>query len=211
MRGPKIRTVNKVMRNTIDEIRGIGGSDIDLKISVLSYSNGCEWMNNVPVSVEDFVWNDLETGGWTNLGAACRELNSKLSRKEYMTTPSLSYAPVIFLLSDGGPTDDYQKAIYELGQNKWFKYSLKVAVAIGKKANLEKMSAFTGDSDAVVTANNSISLANLIRRVTIVSSQITTGHGHPYNYDPDKEKQEELNKCLHQILSENNSDIDDGW
>lgn len=208
MRGNKIRTVNRIMRETIPEIRGIGGSDTELKIAVMRFSNGCEWMYDSPVSVEEFVWHDIEPGGWTNLGAACRELNSKLSRQEFMRSPHLSYAPVIFLLSDGGPTDDYQKAVYELGSNKWFKHSLKIAVAIGQKAQKEKLSIFTGDPEAVISTNNSHALAALIKQATITSSMINSAE---HSMTEDDSKQKLLNEKLHEIVSSVNNYIEDGW
>ena len=207
MRGNKIRTVNSIMRETISEIRGVGGSDTELKIAVMRFSNDCEWMYDSPVSTEDFVWKDIEPGGWTNLGAACRELNSKLSKGAFMESPHLSFAPVIFLLSDGGPTDDYQKAIYELGGNKWFKHSLKVAVAIGQKAQKDKLSVFTGDLDAVVTTNNSQALASLIKQVTLTSTMINT-IGQSDGFDS---KQEKLNKKMHEIIHSVDNYVEDGW
>ncbi len=211
MRGNKIRTVNSVMRRTISEIRNAGGSDFNLKIAALTFSDECHWLYREPVSVEQFEWKDVEAGGWTNLGAACRELNSKLSRKAFMSSPSLSYAPVILLLSDGGPTDDYQKAIYELKMNRWFKYSVKSAIAIGQKANLEKLSVFTGDPDSVIRSNNSESLARLIRKVSIVSTQITTACGPLDGIDPDDYRQKSLNEQIAAIINDSDEIIENGW
>ncbi len=211
MRGNKIRTVNSIMRNTIADIRDIGGSDVDLKIAVMSFSNECEWLYSRPVSVEEFQWRDLQAGGWTNLGAACRELNSKLSRKAFMSSPSLSYAPVIILMSDGGPTDDYQKAIYELGKNRWFKYSIKSAIAIGAKANLEKLSVFTGGPDSVLPSNNSESLAKLIKAVSVVSSQISSRYDPLDATDPDLNKQKEFNRCMSEIVNDSDLILESGW
>ncbi len=211
MRGNKLRTVNSVMRNTVADIRDFGGSDVDLRIAAMSFSNECQWLYPKPVSVEEFQWKDLEAGGWTNLGAACRELNSKLSRSSFMSSPSLSYAPVIILLSDGGPTDDYQKAIYELGKNRWFKYALKIAIAIGTKANLQKLSVFTGGPDSVLKSNNSESLARLIKTVSIVSSQITSSYDPVDLQNPDESKQKELNKRLAEIVNDSDEIIESGW
>jgi len=45
-----------------------------------------------------------------------------------------SFAPAIFLLSDGEPTDDYKKHLADLKNNNWFKKAIKAAVAIGDDA-----------------------------------------------------------------------------
>ena len=41
------------------------------------------------------------------------------------------------MMSDGEPTDEYKKGLEELRKNKWFKMTIKVAVAIGANANTE--------------------------------------------------------------------------
>ena len=54
------------------------------------------------------------------MGDAFLELSRKLSRSSFLSSPSLSFAPVIFLLSDGSPNDDWKKGLDTLKQNKWF-------------------------------------------------------------------------------------------
>ena len=52
-----------------------------------------------------------------------------------MTDAAGSYAPAIFLMSDGQPTDDYEKYLKQLKENNWFKASIKAAIAIGDDAD----------------------------------------------------------------------------
>ena len=111
MSGSKIGTVNSVMEELIPEIRDIGGADADIKLAVLKFSGGCEWMYDAPVSIDEFEWKPLEAENVTDLGAALTELASKLSRNEFMKSPSLSFAPVMILMSDGYPTDNYVKGL----------------------------------------------------------------------------------------------------
>ena len=49
MRGNKIRTVNRVMREVIPQLRDIGGSDADVRIAAMSFSDSWEWMAPRPV------------------------------------------------------------------------------------------------------------------------------------------------------------------
>lgn len=213
MRGNKIRTVNRVMREIVPQLRDIGGSDADVRIAVLSFSDGCEWMTPGPVPIEEFVWQDLSAGGWTCLGAACMELNRMMSREGFLGTPSVSYAPVVILLSDGGPTDRFEDAMYVLNGNRWFKHSLKVAVAIGRKARPEKLSMFTGDPDTVIPATNSRSLSDIIRLVVLRSSEIgsrSTSLVEP-GLDPDAEKQREFREEVRRIAESEDFDYEEGW
>ena len=76
-------------------------------------------------------WKDLSANGITDLGMAFEELTSMLSRKKFLKSPSLSYAPVIFLMTDGYPTDNYKKGLEKLKNNNWYKYGMKIALGIG--------------------------------------------------------------------------------
>ena len=172
MGGSKIGTVNSVMEELIPEIKGIGGADADIKLAVLKFSGGCEWMYDEPISIDEFEWKPLDAENVTDLGCALTELAAKLSRNEFMKSPSLSFAPVMILMSDGYPTDNYEKGLDILSKNRWYSNGIKAAVAIGEDADHDILARFTGDPDSVVTAHNGEALAKLIKFVAVTSSQI---------------------------------------
>ena len=118
MKGKKIDDLNRVMREIIPQLAGVGGCNTELKYAVLSFSSGCKWITSEPMIVEDNNnWKDLNANGITDLGMAFEELTSMLSRKKFLKSPSLSYAPVIFLMTDGYPTDNYKKGLEKLKNN----------------------------------------------------------------------------------------------
>jgi uncharacterized protein YegL len=172
MMGTKIGTVNTAIREVIPELQGIGGSDVDLKLACLRFSSGCDWMHPVPIPVESFQWNTLTADGVTDMGAAFKDLASKLSKDKFLSAPSASVAPAIFLMSDGEPTDDYKSGLAELQKNNWFKYAIKVAVAIGDDANTDVLQEFTGNIEAVIKVHTPEALLKLIRFVSVTSAQI---------------------------------------
>lgn len=172
MAGTKMGAVNTAIKEVLPELKGIGGSDVDLKIACLKFSSGCEWMNPAPVSADSFVWNQISADGVTDLGAACKELSSKLSKDAFLAAPSASVAPAIFLMSDGDPTDDYDGGLGVLKGNSWFKYAIKIAVAIGDDANIDGLAKFTGNVEAVLRAHDPESLKKMIRFVSVTSSKI---------------------------------------
>jgi uncharacterized protein YegL len=174
MMGTKIGTVNTAIREVLPELKGIGGSDVDLKIACLKFSCGCSWMHASPVAAENFQWNNLSADGETDFGAACKELSDKMSRDKFLAAPSASVAPAIILMSDGEPTDDYKKGLSELQKNKWYKYAIKVAVAIGEDANVDMLKEFTGNIEAVTTVYTPEALLKWIRFVTVTSVQFGT-------------------------------------
>ncbi|MDR2476788.1 MAG: VWA domain-containing protein, partial [Treponema sp.] len=134
MEGKKIGSVNAAIEEVIPAIKEVSdeNADAQIKIAVLEFSSGATWHTpSGPVPADQFRWNDLDAGGVTDFGAACKTLNEKLSTKAFMQEATGSFAPAIFLLSDGDPTDDWQSALAALKQNNWFKAAVKVAVAIG--------------------------------------------------------------------------------
>ena len=172
LQGTKIGAVNTAIREVLPELKDAGGSDIDLKVACLTFSSGCQWMYSTPIASDSFQWTNVDADGVTDLGAACRELNEKLSKNGFLKAPSGSVAPVIFLLSDGEPTDDFESGINLLQQNNWFKHGIKVAVAIGDDANKDVLAKFTGNIEAVITVHTPEALRKWIRKVSITSSQI---------------------------------------
>ena len=173
MKGEKIKTLNEAMRDVLPELIGVGGTETNIQVAVLAFSSGFEWITAEPMILEEYQnWRDLDADGVTDLGAALTELNSKMSRKSFLQSPSLSFAPVIFLMTDGCPTDNYKAGLELLRKNNWFKNGIKIALALGKSVDMEVLEEFTGDKECVLTANNVSQLRNLVRAISVTSSQI---------------------------------------
>lgn len=102
------------------------------------------------------------------------ELNGKLSKSQFMKEATGSYAPVIILLSDGGPTDDFNAALERIKKNNWFKHAIKVAIAIGNDADKNVLAQFTGTSEAVFEVHNKAALRAIIKFVSVTSSQVNS-------------------------------------
>ena len=156
MEGNKIGAVNTGMRGFIAEISEVSQDNIcraKIKIEVLAFSSGASWITtNGPVDAQEFDWTELEAGGRADMGAAFKTLNEKLSAAAFTQSQSASgnFTPVVFLFSDSQPTDDWEKELNLLKQNKWFKSARKAAVAIGDKADRNVLKAFTGSSETVL-------------------------------------------------------------
>ena len=95
-----------------------------------------------------------------------------MSRNSFLNSPSLSFAPVIFLMTDGYPSDDYKEGLRELQTNSWYKFGLKAALGIGQEANDNILAEFTGSKDTVVHAYSGGQLAQMIKIIAVTSSQI---------------------------------------
>ena len=172
MKGKKMGELNTVMEELIPEIRRVGEADTDVKVAVLTFSTEVRWMYSNPIPIEDFEWARLRASGVTSMGAAFKELNHRMSRNSFLNSPSLSFAPVIFLMTDGYPSDDYKEGLRELQTNSWYKFGLKAALGIGQEANDNILAEFTGSKDTVVHAYSGGQLAQMIKIIAVTSSQI---------------------------------------
>lgn len=191
MDGSKIGALNQAIREVIPMLGDISANnaDAEIKIAALKFSSGCEWVFDEPKPADEFIWIDKQTDGGTDLGAACIELGYKLSRKEFLNEVAGSFAPVLILLSDGQPTDDYENGLKKLEQNNWYKAALKFAIAIGNDADKNILEKFTKSKEAVIEVHNVDALKRMIRVVTITSSLI--GSKSKTGSDSSKQKQVE--------------------
>lgn len=131
-----------------------------LLIRALQFSSGASWITSSPVPVEDYGWEDMDANGLTELGKAFDLLAAQLS---IPPMPERALPPVIVLLSDGQPTDDYKKSMEKLKKRPWFRKAVKIAISIGQDADDEVLIEFAGNKELVLQANNATALAKMIK------------------------------------------------
>lgn len=145
MVGERIEALNASLASVFDNF-SIINPDIDIKINVLQFSSGCQWMYSEPISVELFRWKSIDARGLTNLGDAYHELNMVMSKELLFSQdhcPAGFMPPVIFLITDGEPTDDYLPQMANLWNNNYFKKSNKFAIGLGDGFSTDVLMLFT--------------------------------------------------------------------
>jgi uncharacterized protein YegL len=208
MRGSKIGAVNAAIDEVIPALKEVSevNADAEIKVAILAFSSGAYWLTpNGPIELDNFFWDHINAAGVTDLGAACKALNEKLSTKGFMREASGSFAPAIFLMSDGEPTDDWEDGLNILKQNNWFKAGVKVAVAIGDNANKEVLKAFTGTMEAVLETHSAAMLIRMIKFVCVRASQVASKSSNVSDSQADmgdEQKQQELNNAIHEFKEE---------
>jgi uncharacterized protein YegL len=212
MDGSKIGAVNTALEEVIPALQDVSNENADaqIKVAAMEFSNGARWITGGgPVPVDQFHWNFIDAAGVTDFGAACRELNSKLSTKAFMQEATGSFAPAIFLMSDGEPTDDWKNGLSVLKQNNWFKAAVKVAVAIGEEANKEVLKEFVGSMEAVLTVHNAAMLKKMIKFVSVRASQVASKSSNVTDSGSDAgdaQKQQELNAAVQEFAADTGVD-----
>ena len=195
MSGSKIGAVNNAIEEVLPVVQEISddNADSEIKIAIMQFDTDVKWLTDSPIPAGQYFWNDITAGGLTHLGAACKELNKKLSRKEggFMTEAVGSFAPVLFLLSDGAPNDDYRAGIELLKNNAWFNAGTKIAIAIGEDADKSVLAEFTGDMESVITVHTPQELKKWIKFVSVTASKIGSNSSNT-----DKSKQELIDEAI---------------
>ncbi len=106
----KIQALNNAIREALPHMRTVADENPNAEVLVraLKFSTGAQWHVSQPTPVADFKWVDLQTEGVTDLGRALTMLAEQL-RIPPMTDRALP--PVLVLISDGCPTDDFTKGL----------------------------------------------------------------------------------------------------
>lgn len=178
MYGDKIGAVNHAIQSTIPDMADAAkeNPNAQLLVRTLKFSTGASWVTTTPVPIEDFAWDDLDASGLTDLGKAFEMIAAQL------TIPPMSeraLPPVIVLLSDGQPTDNYKKSLDTLLHLPWGKKAVRIAIAIGQDADNEVLEQFTGNKELVLQANNPQALVKMIKWASTAASMVSAPASRP--------------------------------
>ena len=124
-------------------------------------------LGNVAESIGKEMSQTLEDGtisAGTDIGAALCLAAVDLDIKKM---PKRGLPPVLVLVSDGQPTDDFRAGLSKLENQPWGKKSVRLAIGIGADADLGVLQRFIGTPEIKpMTANNPDTLARHIRWVS---------------------------------------------
>lgn len=177
MQGASIAQLNRAMEETIEALKDVAknNADAELKIAVLEYNTNPRWVQpKGPEDMEDFIWEDLTAGGLTAVGDTLKELDSKLSRSQFLQSMTGNYLPIIIFMTDGYATDDYQKPLKQIRENKWFLRATKIGFAIGDNPDVDMIADVVGNSEAVVKTTDLEVFAKMIKFASVSSSLLNS-------------------------------------
>ena len=103
-----------------------------------------------------------------------------------MTIPPMTdraLPPVLVLLSDGQPTDDYKKSLDKLLHLPWGKKAVRIAISIGQDADDDVLQQFTGNRELVLQANNPQALVQMIKWASTAASMVSAPASRPKEQD----------------------------
>lgn len=143
----KIRLLNEGLQTLEQELKGDPIAARCGRVLVISFGgdNNVELMGDWTDAM-DFTPPALNAGGLTPLGTAMKcALDEIESQKVQMRSAGVSYKrPIVMLLSDGEPTDEWQPVAAECKSAEAAHKVNVMAIGIGPQANKATLGAFSG-------------------------------------------------------------------
>ncbi len=159
----KIQALNYAVKSTIPAMRDAASDNIHAQVLVraLKFSSGAQWHIAQPTPVEELEWTDLTTNGVTDMGKALAMVAEQL---EINNMPKRALPPVLVLITDGHPTDDFDRGLKKLMEQPWGKKAVRIGISIGQDADNEVLQKFIAHPELTpYSANNAEQLVELIK------------------------------------------------
>jgi uncharacterized protein YegL len=163
MAGEKIGQLNHSIREALPAMKASAAENPHAAVEVraMTFGSGYRWMTPQAIPLESFTWADVSINGITDMGAAMKAMAAELA---VGNMPERGLPPVIVLVSDGQPTDDFDSGLKALLAEPWGKRAVRMAIAIGDDADLDVLRRFINHPEIEpLVAHNAGDLAQFIR------------------------------------------------
>lgn len=155
MGGSKIQALNNAIREGVPHLQMLADENPHARLFVraVAFANNAWWHLPEPTPIEGFRWVDLH-----HQETMRRDVGMALALiAEQLTVPPMSkhaFPPVLVLVTDGKPTDDFATGVQLLMDVPWGKKAVRLALAIGAYADHEALRPFTGNPELFFQAHN---------------------------------------------------------
>ncbi|MEN9541285.1 MAG: hypothetical protein RLZZ459_1376 [Cyanobacteriota bacterium] len=169
----KMQALNQAIRQSLPGMAEVARQNPEARVLVraVSFADRASWHLPEPTPVEQLEWRDLQAGGITAMGAALQLVATALQSPPM---EERALPPVLVLISDGQPTDDFEQGLASLMRQPWAQKAVRLAIAMGHDADLEVLQQFIGPDTAQaerggrsprrpLQASNATSLAQYIQ------------------------------------------------
>lgn len=139
----KIQALNHAIQQALPGMVSVARNNPEARLLVraIAFSDEAYWHVRNPTPVDELQWRDLEARGLTSMGHALELLAAALQSPpmEQRALP-----PVLVLISDGQPTDDFGASLHRLMSLPWAQRAVRISIAIGHEADLDVLQRFIG-------------------------------------------------------------------
>ncbi|MCR5456946.1 MAG: VWA domain-containing protein [Clostridiales bacterium] len=211
MGGKRISQVNQAIEDIQQYLINLQSesSNVDFYMTVIPFSDNASFYNNIECSnVQEFEYNGIKTGGWSNLHCAYEKLGEILKKesKGGIMPDFGGVAPIILLLTDGHPTGkQYKQELKRIENSPWYKVALRYGIAIDldDQLTISVLHDFVGANGDVISSVDSSVLKNIIKLIVITASKVKSTSSN-VSYDMSRTN----NSLIQQTIAEALTDID---
>lgn len=175
----KIEALNAALQEMVHAFSKQSRLRAEIQVSLITFGEVAKM--HLPLTPASQVGNiaPLAATGRTPMGQALELVTALLEDKARI--PSRAYRPVLVLVSDGHPTDDWQEPFKRLQTAERAQKAARYAMAIGADADEQMLAGFANDPEApVFKAHNARDIERFFRAVTMsvsVKTQSPTPDG----------------------------------
>ena len=178
MSGVKIDTVNRAMKDLEELLRNEARKNPAAQVNIRIIRFGGEqaqWHLQQRTPVENYKAKEIWTvPGRTPFGSAIELLSKSLESSDM---PERGLRPIIVVMSDGWPTDEWKTKLERFHNIPWAKKAGKVAIAIGEGADKEILGQFTQDPSLVLAPTHTADLRSFIQWTSTLVTHNSTPKG----------------------------------
>lgn len=161
MEGTGMTSLNEAIESilsTIQEAQKIFDT-LNIQISVARFGDDAVWLTPTPEPINNYKWQSCQAEGLTAMGAAFDLLHNRL--QEEVSAGDYD-KPLILIISDGGPTDDYEPALERLNSLPHFTAATRIAIEIGNDADRDTLRSFTDSDNMIFTSDKIYNIVSVI-------------------------------------------------
>jgi len=182
----RMTELNRAIRQSIPYIkkRAADNPKAEILMNTLKFSTGGEWVSYNFTPLEQFEWNDLAAvDGVTDLGEAFIMISKELKLQPEGKMEFRGYPPVIVLITDGYPTDDWETGFNAMMSIPWAEKAVRMAVGLpgSDESILKKFigNVMNKDQKLVHVTQNLENLADQIKLVSDVALGLKESQKNP--------------------------------
>lgn len=152
MYGEPIEAVKNGVQTLISTLRGDPYALETAYVSIITFNSSAQQISPL-TELATFQQPSINAGGGTALGGALSLLAQKIDTEVIKTTTEVKgdWRPLVFIMTDGVPTDDLSKGLSEFKRRK---YGMVVACAAGQGASTDTLKQITENVVQLDTADS---------------------------------------------------------
>ena len=163
--------LNTAIRNMLEILKEQESLKAEVHVSFITFGNGGANLHIALRPIHNIEFKDFVEGGMTPLGGALRIAKEIVENREII--PSKSYAPIILLLSDGGPTDDgWEDEMHRFINDGRSKKCMRMSLGIGRDYDYDVLKSFSSSGE-VYEAKDSTNIIDFFKFMTMTIKEKT--------------------------------------